>query len=73
MFIGITETQKTIFQEKLTGTPVPEGFSTGSMTYVIYQFTVIHFFPNQYTKKWKVFISMGAQAVKFRTRHGQKR
>lgn len=38
MFIGITEIRKPIFEEELTRLALPEGYQTGSITYMIRQF-----------------------------------
>lgn len=38
MIIRIIETKKSIFEEKLTGFSVPDGFSVDNITFIVYQF-----------------------------------
>ncbi|KIO78274.1 hypothetical protein TH53_04460 [Pedobacter lusitanus] len=51
MYIGITTTQKPIFQEKITLLTTPEYYPTESMTYVIYQFQSKTLFSESVYKK----------------------
>jgi hypothetical protein len=51
MYIEITSTQQPIFEEKLSGLQLPEGYSAEHMIYVIYQFQSKTLFSESVYKK----------------------